>query len=434
MKRAIFFLIILLVSVNSFDARGEQVERREKGNLVIEGIPAIPQRIVDRMMQYQNTRSASLQGWEPAGKGIFISTRFGETSQIHYIEEPGGARKQLTFFSEPVRGAAVCPDTSRHGFLFEKDVGGGEFYQIFYFDIDTGSYEMLTDGESRNGGAEWSNGGDRFAFYSTKRNGRDWDIYVSGIENPNDTKPVVEEGGFWFPGEWSPDDSQLLVARYVSANESYGYMLDLQSGELNQIDPSKEKVSYGGACWARDGKGIFYTSDEGSEFKLLRYYDLNKKKSNVLTKDIPWDVEDFATSAQGDKLAFTTNEDGIGKLYILDTASLKYEWVPGIPVGQIYGLEPEPAGKRLALVINTPQTPGDVYVMDFDDYALVRWTDSEVGGLDTHSFIVPELIHYETFDKVDGKQRMIPAFYYKPGKGKAPYPVVINIHGGPEGQ
>jgi len=108
-----------------------------------------------------------------------------------------------------------------------------------------------------------------------------------------------------------------------------------------------------------------------------------------------------------------------------------------LPIGQIYGMRFNPDGKRLGLVINRPQpqTPGDIYVQSLTkDMSLERWTYSEVGGLNTSTLVVPELIQYDTFDKVDGKQRKIPAFYFKPNKGKGPFPVVINIHGGPESQ
>ena len=68
------------------------------------------------------------------------------------------------------------------------------------------------------------------------------------------------------------------------------------------------------------------------------------------------------------------------------------------------------------------------------DYGeLTRWTTSEIGGLNIKKFRAPELVRYPTFDKVDGAQRLIPAWVYKP-KGKGPFPVVISIHGGPEGQ
>ena len=90
------------------------------------------------------------------------------------------------------------------------------------------------------------------------------------------------------------------------------------------------------------------------------------------------------------------------------------------------------------MTINTANSPSDTFVLELGpgalDYAeLVRWTQSEVGGLDTTTFIEPELIEFPTFDDVDGAPRKIPAWIYKP-RGSGPFPVVVSIHGGPEGQ
>ncbi len=410
-----------------------QVDRKEVGNLVMENIPEIPQQLKDRIFQYQNTRSASFQDWLHNDAGILISTRFGETAQFHKVKMPGGSREQITFFTEPVSGATLCPDKNKNIFLFTKDVGGAEFYQIFSFDVDNASYKMLTDGKSSNGGVNWNNKGDKFSFFSTKRNGTDWDIYIADLKNPEKAEMVLSEGGSWGAGDWAPDDKSIIVGKYVSANESYYYTLDLAAKKLEQINPSSEKIAYGGAVFSKDGKGIFITSDENSEFQRLRYYDLKTKKFTVLTSDINWDVESFTLTEQGDKLAFTVNEDGMSKLYMLDTKTMKYSAVPNIPVGQVYGLSFHPDGKKLAMVLNTPQSSGDVSVMDLSNNSLERWTYSEVGGLNTSKFSIPELIHFPSFDQVDGKPRMIPAFITKP-KGNGPFPVVIDIHGGPEGQ
>jgi len=433
-KHVIFLTAILCIISLSVNPVWPQVERREQGNLVIENIPEFPQHSVDRLLQYQNTRSASVQDWMPGGKGLLISTRFAETTQIHHVENAGGARRQITYFNEPVMGAAVCPDPSTNGFLFTRDIGGSEYYQIFYFDMNTGKYSMLTDGTSRNGGVIWSNKGDRFVYYSTQRNGRDYDLYTSSVKNPASEKMIMESKGFWSAVDWSPDDQKLLVLNYISRNESYYHILDIQTGELEQINPSDTKISYGGAVWSKDGSGIFITSDEGSEFRRLKYYDSNSRKFTVITEDIPWDIQSADISDMGDKLAFTANENGIGKLYILDTGTLRYTQVPGIPAGQVYGLLFHQDGGGLALGINTSQAPGDVFVLTLADNSLERWTYSEVGGLNSDTFVTPELIHYETFDTVDDTPRMIPSFYYKPDKGTGPYPVLINIHGGPEGQ
>jgi len=292
---------------------------------------------------------------------------------------------------------------------------------------------MLTDGKSRNGGVSWNNKGDKYSYFSTKRNGTDWDIYVADKSNPENAEMVLSEGGAWGAVDWSPDDKSLLVGKYISANESYYYLLDVKSKSLTQINPSTEKIAYGGALFSKDGKGIFITSDQKSEFQRLRYYDLQTKKLTSLTDDINWDVESMTISDDGKNLAFTVNEDGMSKLYLLDAKEMKYMKAPGIPVGQVYGLSFHPDGEKLAMVLNTPQSSGDVYVMNLSDYSLQRWTYSETGGLNTSKFAIPELIHYPTFDEVDEKARMIPSFIYKP-KGDGPHPVVIDIHGGPEGQ
>jgi len=217
---------------------------------------------------------------------------------------------------------------------------------------------MLTDGKSSNGGVSWNNKGDKFSFFSTKRNGTDWDIYVADINSPENAEMVLSEGGAWGAADWSPDDKSLIVGKYISANESYFYLLDIATKTLTQVNPSPEKIAYGSTIFSKDSKGIFFTSDEKSEFQRLRYYDLQNKTITTLTEDINWDVESMTISDDGESLAFTVNEDGLSKLYLLDTKTMKHEKVPGIPVGQVYGLSFHPDGKKLALVLNTPQTPG----------------------------------------------------------------------------
>lgn len=408
-------------------------ERIQRGNLAIEGIPEIPERIEQRLTQYQNARAAYLQDWLPAGEGIVISTRFGETSQLHLVKKPGGTRQQITFFDEPVGGAAISPNPAVNGFLFSKDIGGSEFYQIFFFDLKTGNYRLLTDGKSRNGGALWSNRGDRFVFFSTRRNGRDWDLYLADFKHPERAEPILAAGGVWTPLDWSPDDRQLLVSKFVSINESYLYVLDLETKTLTPFDSNLEKVSYGGAAYGKNGEGIYFVSDRNSEFQRLQYADLNTGDINILTDRIPWDVEDFALSDDGQYLAFTVNEEGVSRLHAIALPSMQSISLPDLPVGLVYGLEFNPDSTQLGLVLNTPQTTADVYTFDLKSKQLARWTYSEVGGLNTANFVVPELIRYETFDRFEGQRRTIPAFYYKP-RGQGPFPVLISIHGGPEGQ
>jgi len=412
-----------------------QVEKKETGNLLLEGVPEIPATVMERMNQYQNTRSAGFNGWLPDGKSILISTRFAETSQVHSVHHPGGDRKQLTFFKEPVAGVSFCPDPSYKGFMFSKDIGGNEFSQLFWFEPATGKYEMISDGSrSQNSLSAWSNKGDRFIMVSTRRNSKDYDLYLCDMKNPKEAKLILQKGGSWSAIDWSPDDRKLIVENYISANRSYLHILDIETGALSPINPSTEEISYSGALWSADGKGIYIINDQGSEFSMLKYYDVASKKFTTITSSIPWDVSGITINKNRSTLVFDTNENGVAKLYQLNTATQKFIPVPGLPTGIVSSIEFHPDGNQIGLVINTPQTPSDVFSIDLTTNKLTQWTFSEVGGLDNSTFTVPSLIEYETFDKVGNNARTIPAFYYKPKSAQGKLPVIINIHGGPEGQ
>jgi dipeptidyl aminopeptidase/acylaminoacyl peptidase len=132
------------------------------------------------------------------------------------------------------------------------------------------------------------------------------------------------------------------------------------------------------------------------------------------------------------------NESGLSRLYLMDTRSRQYRAVSGIPTGIVSGLAFSPDDRQLAMTLSTPQTPSDAFALHLgrgplEHGVLVRWTESELGGLDAESLVTPELVHYPTFDRVDGKPRQIPAWVYRP-RSERPAAVVVSIHGGPEGQ
>ncbi len=411
-------------------------QQREQGNLVVENIPDIPESVAQRLQQYQNARSASVADWHPAGEQLLIRTRFGETAQLHQVDHPLGMRQQITFFEEPVGAGRYSPSPDHRGFLFTKDEGGNEFAQLFWYDSETNNYQMLSDGESRNSNGTWSNQGDRFAFTSTRRTGQDFDIYVSSMNNPKQAELLVDESnGAWSATDWSPDDQRLTVMQYQSAAKANLYTLNVADKSLTLVNDTSATAFYAGGLWNASGDGLFMITDRGGEFRTLTYYDLNKREFTPVTSDIAWDVTDISMNPDRTQLAFTANEGGIEQLYLLDTKKLTYQKVTNVPTGRISGLNYHPFENRLAISITTPQSSGDVYVLDLDDNnRLERWTYSEVGGVDIREFVQPELITFPSFDSTVQETRQIPAFYFKPKAAQRSTPVVIMIHGGPEGQ
>ncbi|HET9241067.1 MAG TPA: S9 family peptidase [Oligoflexus sp.] len=414
-------------------ASSKEVTRREVGNLVMENIPEIPGALKDRLNQYENIRSASALGWLPGEQGLVISTRFGEASQLHTVRGPLQYRKQITFFDEPVGAADVSPVTPH--ILFLKDKGGNENSQIYLLDLESGRSKMLTDGESRNESALWDHQGRLMAFASTKRNGRDTDVYIQDLSQQNaGAQLVVQEGGSWEPMEFSYDGNLLLVSRTISINENYLYLYDLKAKKLEQIFPGM-KMAFGAAAFAKDSQNIFLSNDSQGEFKTLYVYNIGTKSAKPITANIKWDVDALRLSPDGKTLVFETNEGGISKLYSLDTRKLSYKELKGLPIGQIGNFTFHPQKNNLlAMTLSSARSSGDVFVYDLKSNKLQAWTESETGGLNKNNFVEPELISYPTFDEAGGQPRQIPAFIYKPRNAKGKIPVVISIHGGPEAQ
>ena len=411
------------------------------GNLVMEDIPEIPQSVVAELNRYQNVRSAGFQGWTKDGEGIFVTTRFGDVSQIHHVGHPGGARTQLTFFDEPAGGVSRQPNGNK--LTFTMDAGGSEFSQIFLLDPSgTADAQMLTDGESRNGAVLWDRRGEFIAYQSTRRNGASNDVWMMNASNPETAGIILEspDGTWWGPADFSPDNQKLLITNYVGNADSRIHLLDLNTRELRLVagDPASPSSNFA-MTFDPEGTGFFYITDVNGEFRQLAWQSLEEGSSpQMITADIPWHVEDGAVSDDLSRAAFTVNNNGFSQLYLLDMASREYRVVDAIPTGIVRGLEFSPDGTKLGMTLNTSQTPSDSFVLTLgtgplEIGELTRWTYSELGGLDTSTFVQPELVSFPTFDSGSGGPESIPAWVYKPG-GEGPHPVIVAIHGGPEGQ
>ena len=420
-------------------AQSTTPKREVVGNRTTENVPPIRPELIEQLNRYQNTRGASVEGWTSDGC-LIIGTRFAETAQAHRVCQPLGAREQLTFYPEPVAGITVAPAASpRKGFVFAKDQGGNEFSQLYWFDLGNREVQLLSDGQrSQNGGSVFSEDGRWLAYAGTGRNGKDRDIYLRDMQG-GQSRRVLENEGSWNAMGFSPDNTQLLVMRYLSASDSRPGVVDVATGKLTMFPVEGGTASFGRFAFTPDGKGVYFISDEpldgqAQEFKSLRRHDLATNKVTRVGPRIDWDVQGFDLSRDGQYLAYTSNEDAITRLRVLELPSMREVALPELPIGVISGAAFSPDGKRLAVSLNSATSPSDAHVIDLDGKRAARWTESEVGGLDASKFVAPSLIRYPTFDQVDGKARTIPAFYYRPANANGKLPVIINIHGGPEAQ
>ena len=405
------------------------------GKLVLEDIPEIPQSIRQELYRWQDIRGAIFRSWSVDGKGIYVSTGFGSVDSLHKIVMPGGARRQLTFYREPIREISRRPGAEQ--LIFSRDANGSEFAQIYMFDGESGEASLLTDGESRNGAMVWDRRGSRIAYTSTLRDGIANDIWVMDPDQPDKAEIAIEvdDGFLWEPAEFSREGGRLLVQNYVSVTDSRAIMVNLDDGTRTLLAGGGETPSLNQpVAFDDDGEGFWLITDQGGEFNQLAWQSLVPGATpEIVTPSIPWNISDVVISDDRQRMAFVANENGNSRVYLMDPATREYRMVDKLPTGIAYGLRFSPDDKRLGLTLNSANAPSDAYVLKLGRGPLkfgrlVRWTESEVGGLVVQEFVVPDLVHYPTFDG-----REVPAWIHKP-RGAGPHPVVIRIHGGPESQ
>jgi dipeptidyl aminopeptidase/acylaminoacyl peptidase len=406
-----------------------------------EGVPPIPASVRQALNRYQNIRSANFQDWASDGSGMYIITRFADVPQVHFVEKPGGARTQLTFLSERVLSVHARPKHDQ--FLYMVDEGGAENYQLFLQDRKGGEARRITDGKSRNMAPKWSPSGELIAWSSNARNGRDMDIYVAAPTDPNFVRRLKEVSGQWTVSDWSPDETKVVAVEYFSINEAYIHIIDVASGTTETItprpgNPQAERVFAGEARWAKNRNSILFLTDKDSEFRRLVRYDKDSGSVDVLSEEIPSDIEEFDVTDDGGSAMLAANDTGGVRLHALDLKTGEL-WSPGTATlkdGQVNGLRFRPGTTEIAFSMSTSRSVSDAHsaTPSREGGGTVkshRWTFSETGGLNPSTFAEPERIEYPSFDN-----RRIPAYLYRRSARKfpGPRPVLIDIHGGPEGQ
>ena len=394
--------------------------------LVADQIPAVPLDMVERTRPYMEYRTASFVDWDPKTRAMLVSTRFGDTNQLHRVPTPMGQREQLTFGSEPVYSGRYAPDGS--SLLFEKDSGGNEVDQIYA--LTDGRPRILTDGSSRNSLGPWSSSGKLVAFGSNKRTGIYNDIYLMNPANPDSAKMLIAStGGGWFPIDFSPDDKQLLVFNYVSVSDNQLYLVDIEQGTSRKLTDSNKPVAYEGLKFAPDGR-LWAASDDGSDVKRLGILNLETSLFEPIIDEKVWDITGFDISKDGRWIALEVNQAGRSVLKFYDLQNGSVRRIDALPAGVISGIKFAPWGE-LGITLNSNRTGTDAYSINPETLAVTRWTKSETGGLDAADNVAPELVEITSFDgeKMSG-------FLYRPdpAKHKGKRPLIISIHGGPEGQ
>jgi len=414
-------------------------------NLVLQGIPPIPQSLVDRLQRYTDFRGHGFVDWHPTRREMLVAHRKAgaSTAQLYRLSGPLAEPEPLTAEVDPVTVASYEPREGRY-LVYARSSGGNEAAQLYRLDLDTRQQTLLSNPDERHRMVGWLHGTGRLIYASvpldrTAQGGTRAEVstalwLVDPLQPDGRRKLADLPGAGWFGGVVSHDDRQLAMTRYISAAESEVWLLDLASGERRRVLPAAGealKAAHFAAAFRRDGSGLFFTSNRGGEFLELMLLDFAGGAITRLSAHIPWDIGGVTATDDGRLLAAQANVDGRDELRLFDARSLQELPRPPALAGSVGSTDFHPARAELAFSMNSAQGPSQLYTLDPASGRVEQWTRAHAPpGVDMRRFGEQQIVRWPSFDgrTISGLLNRPPARF----AGKRP--VIVDIHGGPESQ
>lgn len=393
--------------------------------------------------RYLNVRSAYGASFSSDGKHLsFLSDITGVAEvwsvPVNVHATQSAWPEQLTFRGERVSSAEFSP--VEDVLLLTADTGGSELTQLYTLRGDGSVLTAQTDRpDIIYTSPVWSPDGQRIAYVSNERDRRYFDVYERELAS-GEIRCLLQHDGTNEVISYAPDGKQVLVNRSESNVRDCLLLVDTVTGETRMLTP---EVSEGTAehrfpAWSVDGQGkqgLYLLSTRGRQFQTLAWLDLATTEMTYVREN-KWDSEALALTPDGTRMALVMNQNGYSKMELFDVSHgyRARKPLPGpmgaLPPGVMREITWSKDGKRLAFTLDSANDASDIWVWDVEERALWRATRSATGGIPRSMFAAPSLVHYPTFD-----ERQIPAFLYLPETEQARnLPVVVYVHGGPEGQ
>lgn len=362
------------------------------------------------------------------GSFLFLSNRSG-MNQV-WRGRMGEAPVQYTDLEDRVWSLHAAPN-GEDAFL-TMDHGGDEQEQIFLLKSGVKEPVNLTNNpKARNQFGGVTPDGKTVVYASNARSAANFDICTLDVETGESRIVLENADSYNWPAALSPNGRYLLYNKLKGLSDNHLWMLDLQTGEAKDVGTPGAFAAYTNPAFMHERDGFFLCTDEDSEFKYLAYYDIATGK---MTKQYApeWDVESLAVSPDDRYLAMLVNEDGYDALKVFDLTRELFVNIPQPPKGvsSYWRMSWSAEGYKLLFTLNSGTMPGNLWVLDLQAQRVERVTVSEMAGIDPDELVDAELFHYTSFDGLT-----VPYWYYRaPGQKDGPRPVLVDIHGGPEGQ
>jgi len=414
MRNLLIVFIAVLVGVFAVVAGCSKLTQRKPKKYTIE--------------QFLNTVAITGSSFSSDETEILFSSDKSGVFNAYSIPVSGGEEKQLTRSTDnSIFAISFFPEDGR--FLYRSDRGGNEIYHIYMMDEDGNSTDLTPYEGARAVFYGWSHDLKSFFFGCNKRNPRYMDLYEMNIGTMKPELIYQNDFGLSF-GAISNDKKFIAFSKVITEHNSDIYIYDVEKKNLRKITPHEGDINYFPVDFTVDSRELLYLTDENSEFKYLRSYDLATGESRTVEK-ADWDISYAYLSYGGKYLVVAVNKDARTEIRIYEMPGKRLVELPQLPEGVISAVNISRSERLMAFYVNSSRSPNNLYVYDFGTGKYRKLTESMNPEIDERDLVEARVVRYRSFDGLE-----IPAILYTPigAKQGDKLPALVWVHGGPGGQ
>ncbi len=367
--------------------------------------------------------------WSVDGKKIY----FLKKSQIYSISLLSKKIDQVTNYPTEIVRPVLSPDGNLIAFTTE-----------IYPECGTNKYCNKRISESVKNGPIQAYIADSLLFrHWTEYIGqKETHIFIYNLKNKTYTdiahselaSPMYKLGGN-IRYNFSPDSKELCFTNnpdkfQTGSTNSDLYIVSVSGGKPEDIT-IKNKAWDGNPIYSPDGNYIAYKTQEQPGHESDRYriavYDRSSKQINILTEDFDNMVDELVWSKDSKSIYFTAEDSGYTPSYKIDIKSKKISEV--LPQRSVFNLS---IGKNnLFYTATSVGSPKEIYSFNLNDKSEKQLTDFNKGLLSKVDFRPAEQMWIPGADGTNVQVFIVKPHNFDPQKK---YPLILNVHGGPQGQ
>ena len=406
--RSYFKLITLLISL-LFSATGFSQPGTEK--------------IREQIIALANIGSCGPAYYSANGQEIIFISNMSGSPQIWKIPSSGGWPVQLTAFADPV--TAMAPSPKAGIIAFQLAPGGGLNTQIYIMKNDgSGVTQITKGGKTNNFFGVWSKDGSLLSFGSNEQNETGVDFFIYDVAKAT-YGLVLKNKGTGGITDFSGDNNKVLITKLASRGSNDLYLYDLKTKQEKILTEHNGPGSFFGNL--TNGADVYLGSNKDRD--LIAFGTWQNGNIKILTEKNNAELVNITLNKTGTIAVLAWNESGRTKMALYDLKTKKEISQLALPFEVVGSISFSPDDKRIVFTGSGSKEPSNIWTYSLLTKQFKKVTDSPHPGVQLNSFVAPQLVTFNSFDGLE-----LSGWLYKPTHAAAPFPTVINFHGGPEGQ